>query len=149
MTLLVKLYHTIYIPTLLRILVLKVLTNEKRGGLKVVAFYKSPFKLFTLKCSNKSVQSSSCERPKTAQRILFLLFANYNCFPIMLQWRRNIKKSGKLTSHVVNSNIVIGSLPTLQTSHGLLALFEKIYYGELIFTDFSNIGEDVQYRCFN
>ncbi len=41
------------------------------------------------------------------------------------------------------------SLPTLQTSHGLLALFEKIYYGEPIFTDFSNIGEDVQYRCFN
>jgi hypothetical protein len=38
------------------------------------------------------------------------------------------------------SNIAIGSLPTLQTSHGLLALFEKIYYGEPIFTDFSNIG---------
>ncbi len=50
-----------------------------------------------------------------------------------------------------NSNIAIGSLPTLQTSHGLSALFEKIYYGEPIFTDFdfSNIGEDVQYRCFN
>jgi hypothetical protein len=59
------------------------------------------------------------------------------------------KKSGKLTSHVVNSNIAIGSLPTLQTSHGLLSLFEKIYYGELIFTDFSNIGEDAQCRCFN
>ncbi len=39
-------------------------------------------------------------------------------------------------------------MPTLLTSHGLLALFAKIYYGELIFTDFSNIGEDVQYRCF-
>ena len=49
----------------------------------------------------------------------------------------------------VNSNIAIGSLPTLQTSHGLLALFEKISHGELIFTDFSNIGEDVQYRCSN
>jgi hypothetical protein len=33
--------------------------------------------------------------------------------------------------------------------HGLLALFEKIFYGEPIFTDFSNIGEDAQYRCFN
>jgi hypothetical protein len=33
--------------------------------------------------------------------------------------------------------------------HGLLVLFEKIYYGKPIFTDFSNIGEDVQYRCFN
>ncbi len=51
--------------------------------------------------------------------------------------------------HVVNSNIAIGSLPTLQSSHGLLALFEKIYYGEPIFTDFSNIGEYVQYCCFN
>jgi hypothetical protein len=30
-----------------------------------------------------------------------------------------------------------------------LTLFEKIYYGEPIFTDLSNIGEDVQYRCFN
>jgi hypothetical protein len=61
---------------------LKVLTNEKRGGLKMVAFDKSPFKLFKLKFSNKSVQSSSFERPKTAQRILFLLFANNNCFQI-------------------------------------------------------------------
>ncbi len=34
-------------------------------------------------------------------------------------------------------------------SHGLLALFDKIYYGEPNFTAFSNIGEDVQYRCFN
>jgi hypothetical protein len=41
-----------------------------------------------------------------------------------------MKKSGKLACHVENSNIAIGSLPTLQTSHGLLALFEKIYYGE-------------------
>jgi hypothetical protein len=31
----------------------------------------------------------------------------------------------------------------------IAALFEKIYNGESIFTDFSNIGEDVQYRCFN
>jgi hypothetical protein len=45
--------------------------------------------------------------------------------------------------------IAVGSLPTLQTSHGLLALFEKISHGEPIFTDFSNIGDDVQYRRFN
>jgi hypothetical protein len=49
---------------------------------------------------------------------------------------------------VAISNIAIDTLPTLQMSHGLLALFEKIYYGEPIFTDFSNIGEDVQYRLF-
>ncbi len=55
-------------------------------------FDRLPFKLFTLKFSNKSVQSSSCERPKTAQRIMFLLFANNNCYPTTLQCRRNIKK---------------------------------------------------------
>ncbi len=54
-----------------------------------------------------------------------------------------MKKSAKLACHVVNSNITIGSLPTLQTSHGLLALFEKIYYGDPIFTVISNNGEDV------
>jgi hypothetical protein len=53
---------------------LKVLTNEKRGGLKVVAFDRSPFKLFTLRFSNKSVQAPSCERLRTAQRTLFLSF---------------------------------------------------------------------------
>jgi hypothetical protein len=61
-----------------------------------------------------------------------------------------MKKSGKLACHVVNSNIAIGSLQKLQTWHGLFALFEKIYYREPgIFTVFSNIGEDIQYRCFN
>jgi hypothetical protein len=60
-----------------------------------------------------------------------------------------MKKSAKLACHVVNSNITIGSLPALQTLHGLLALFEKISYGDPIFTVISNNGEDVQYRCFN
>jgi hypothetical protein len=55
------------------------------------------------------------------------------------------EKIWKLASHVVNSNIVIGSLPTLQISLGIIALFEKIYNGKPIFTVFSNIGEDVQY----
>ena len=59
-----------------------------------------------------------------------------------------MKKSRKLACHVVNSNIAIGSLPTLQISEGMLALFEKIYYEVLILNVFSNIGEDVQYRCF-
>ncbi len=48
----------------------KVLTNEKRGGLTVILFDRSRFQLLTLKFSNKSVQSSSCERPKTVQRLL-------------------------------------------------------------------------------
>jgi hypothetical protein len=45
---------------------LKVLTNEKRGGMKVVAFDRSPFKIFLLRFSTKS-----CERPKTTQRSLY------------------------------------------------------------------------------
>jgi hypothetical protein len=57
-----------------------------------------------------------------------------------------MKKSGKLACHVVNSNIAIGSLPTLQISLATIALFEKIheYDGKTILTVFSNIGEDVQ-----
>jgi hypothetical protein len=105
---------------------LKVLTNEKRGGLKVVAFDKSPFKLYTLRFSNKFVQAQSSKRPKTTQRTLFLPFETNNCFPITVQCRRLIKKSGKLAGHVVKSNIAIGSLPTLQISQEIVALFEKI-----------------------
>jgi hypothetical protein len=47
------------------------------------------------------------------------------------------------------TNIGEVPLPKLQTSRGLLALFEKIYYWDPIFTVISNNGEDVQYRCFN
>jgi hypothetical protein len=126
-------------------LYLKVLANEKRGVLKVVVFDKSPFKLFTLRFSTKFVQAPSCKRPKTTQRTMFLSFEINNWFPMTVKCRRRIKKYGKLACHVVNSNIAIGSLPALQTSHELLALFEKIFYGEPIFTDFSNIGEDVHF----
>ncbi len=35
---------------------LKVLTNEKRGGVTLVSFDRSPFKLFSLKFLNKSVR---------------------------------------------------------------------------------------------
>ncbi len=37
------------------IYILKVLTNEKRGGLSVVSFDRSPFQIFSLKFSNKLV----------------------------------------------------------------------------------------------
>jgi hypothetical protein len=60
-----------------------------------------------------------------------------------------MKKSGKLASHVANSNIAIDTLPILQISVGIIVLFEKIYEGEPSFIVISNIGEDVQYRCFN
>jgi hypothetical protein len=45
---------------------LKALTNEKRGGLTVVSFNRSRFKLFSRKFSNKLVQAPSCDRPRTA-----------------------------------------------------------------------------------
>jgi hypothetical protein len=61
---------------------LKVLTNEKRGGLILVSFDWSRFRPFMLKFSKESVQTPSCERPKTAQRTLFLSFEINNCFPI-------------------------------------------------------------------
>ena len=58
-----------------------------------------------------------------------------------------MKKSVKLACNMVNSNIAIGSLPTLQISLGIVALFEKIYDGGSILT--SNIWENVQHRSFN
>ncbi len=61
---------------MIRILLLKVLTNEKRGLLTVVAFDRSPFKLFSLWFSYKSMQAPSV----TTQRTLFLSFAINNCF---------------------------------------------------------------------
>ncbi len=61
-----------------------------------------------------------------------------------LQCRRLTKNSAKPACHVVNSNIAIGSLPTLQILVGIVALFEKIYYEVPLLTVFSNIGEDVQ-----
>jgi hypothetical protein len=60
-----------------------------------------------------------------------------------------MKKSGKFVCHVLSSNIAIGSLPTLQISLVIIALFEKIYDGKPILTVMSNIGEDGQYRYFS
>ena len=60
-----------------------------------------------------------------------------------------MKKTGKLASHVLNSNIAIDSLPTFQISVGIIALFEKIYDREPILTVISSIGEEVQFHCFN
>jgi hypothetical protein len=130
-----------------RRIILKVLTNEKRGGLKVATFDRSPFKLFSLNFSAKSVQALSCERLKTTQRTLFLSFAIKNCFPITLLRRSFIKKSRKLACHVVNWNIAIDSSPKLQISLEIIALFEKIYDGGPILTVVSNIGVDVSNNC--
>jgi hypothetical protein len=44
-----------------------------------------------------------------------------------------MKKSRKLVSHVVNSNIAINSLPTIQISLEIVALFENIYVSERMY----------------
>ncbi len=51
---------------------LKVLTNDKRCGLKVASVDRSLFKLFTLKFSSKSMQVRSFERFKITLRTMFL-----------------------------------------------------------------------------
>jgi hypothetical protein len=51
-----------------------------------------------------------------------------------------MKKSVKLACHVVNLNIAIVFLPTLQISLGIVALFEKIYNGEPILPSFQILG---------
>ncbi len=48
-----------------------------------------------------------------------------------------MKKSGKVASHLLISNKIINSLPTVQISPEIAALFEKIYDGEPILTVFS------------
>ncbi len=92
----------------------------------MVTFARSPFKLFTLRFSNKSVQRGL----ELISKPCLLSFEINNCFQTSL-------------CSVVNSNIAIGSLPTLQISLGIVALYEKIYYSEPILTVVSNIGEDV------
>jgi hypothetical protein len=59
------------------IIYLKVFTNEKRGGLRVTSFDRPPFQLLSRKFSKESVQAPSCERHKTTQRTMFLLFVYY------------------------------------------------------------------------
>jgi hypothetical protein len=54
----IHLWYSLYIRTLWwNIPPLKVLTNEKRGGLRVISFDRSPFKLISRKFSKESVQA--------------------------------------------------------------------------------------------
>ncbi len=56
-----------------------------------------------------------------------------------------MNKSGKLASHVLISNN-INSLPTVQLLMVIVALFEKIYDGEPILTNFS-VNTVVKVKC--
>ncbi len=62
----------------------------------MVEFDRPPFKIFTLRFSNKSVQAPSCERPRTAQRTVFLSFEINNFFPnssIMMELYEKIRET--------------------------------------------------------
>jgi hypothetical protein len=89
--------HSVYLT--MKTIKLKVLTNEKKGGLEVVAFDRSLFKLFTLIFSDKSVQAPSSERPKSTQRTLFLSFEINNCLHIMHCKKCKIQKNLNFTQN--------------------------------------------------
>jgi hypothetical protein len=112
-----------------------VLTNEKIGVLKVVAFDGSPFKLFSLRFSTKFVQAPSCERPKTT---LSLIISNQELFPNSGIASELFEKIRETCMQVVDSNIAIDSSPTLQISLEIVAFFEKICDGEPILAIVSN-----------
>ncbi len=94
-------------PTNAKFSLLKVLTNEKRGGLRVISFDRSPFKLFSRKFWKESVQGPSCERHKTTQRTLFLLFASNSWFPMTLL----CLAAADFSHHTLNWNNGIVLLP--------------------------------------
>jgi hypothetical protein len=131
--------------------ILKVLTNEKRGRLAVVSFDRSRFKLFSRKFSNKFVLPRPVRGLKLLREPCFCLLKAI----IVSQWRYSVgglwKNLGNLhATWWIQTNIAIGSLPTCTPiSLVMVALFETIYHEVPILTVFSNIGEDVQYRCFN
>jgi hypothetical protein len=56
--------------------VLKVFTNENRGGVRVISFDRPPFKLLSRKFSKESGQAHSVRGIKPLSEHLFLLFAN-------------------------------------------------------------------------
>ncbi len=65
--------------------ILKVLTNEKRDGLKVVPkvvlIDRSHFKLYKLKCSKNLCRPPSCESPKTVEGLYYIL-EYLECLPL-------------------------------------------------------------------
>jgi hypothetical protein len=117
------------------------LNNEKRGGLKVVAF----------KVSLEAIHAEIFKQVSHPVRGLKLLSETCFCLwksRIVFQQRYSVgglgknpgnlhwKKSRKLACHMVDSNIGNESLPILQISVGIIASFEKIYDGKPIFIVF-------------
>ncbi len=119
---------------------LKVLTNEKKGGLAVVSFDRSGFKLFSLRFSNKSMQAPSCERNKTAQRTLFLLFANNNCFPTSGPQMQGLLETPGLTvaGHLVHGQVKVVPIFRPLTGWGLQKDLSENFSEDSLKGDLSN-----------
>jgi hypothetical protein len=74
--------------------------------------------------------------------VFFYLFGTFlNVHHRSLQWRQS--------NYSDATNIGEVPLPKHLTSREIFPLFEKIYDGEPILSDFSIIGEDIKYGCFN
>ena len=63
---------------------LKVFTNEKRGGLRVISFNRPPFKLLSRNFQKNLCRPHPVRGIKPLSEHLFLLFANNYWFPITL-----------------------------------------------------------------
>ncbi len=96
-------------PVLNHKICLKVLTHEKRGGLKEASFDRSRFKLFTLRFSKIFVQAENY-----TQRCLFLLFEYNSWFP------NKVLISGCVTifTYTLHWNNGDVSLPVWQRTQG-------------------------------
>ncbi len=94
---------------------LKILTNERRGRLKVVAFDRPPSSY-----SRRDFQTKQCSLQPV--RGLELLSEPYFCHVKSIMFPNNDtasehnEKIRELECHVVYSNIAIGSSPILQIS---------------------------------
>jgi hypothetical protein len=129
----------------------------------IVTTYSRVFYIQAFLFSNKSVQSSSCERPKTTQRTLFLLFANNNCFPTSNTKLLALSEFRKFfyitdTDHCNDAKVTSTMLPIsvrylCQNSQRRTDLSLCLNRFTMIsrFLPFSQISGRMylQYRCFN
>ncbi len=89
----------------------------------MVAFDRSPFKLFSLRFSTNSVQAQSCERPKITRRTLSLIISNQELFLNSGIASELYEKIRETCMHVVDSNIALDSSPTIQIAPEIVAFF--------------------------
>ncbi len=72
----------------------------------------------------------------------FCHLRTHNCIVIVSEANEKIRENCKPVLNAINS------LPTVQISQGIVALFEKIFDGEQILIGFSLSGEAIHHLCF-